>query len=277
MSQYPHPELLVDTEWLAQRLDDPRIRVVEVDMSPDACQESHIPGAVFWNIFTDLLLPDLRMNLDPAALEALLSRSGITNEMTVVAYGTYPGTGGWLFWLLKMIGHQDVRVLNGGHRKWMLEGRPVTAELSTFAATQYQAKLLATPMRVLPETIQESMDHPGRIILDVRTLQEYQGKHFLMKPPEGREQGGHIPGAIHIEHTLTLNEDGTFKSFDELQELYASKGITPDKQVFPYCAIGARSAYTWFVLKCLLGYPNVLNYDGSWNEWSRLPNAPIEK
>lgn len=270
-------EIVVDTQWLADRQDDPNLRIVEVEMSPERYHNAHIPGAVFWNILTDLLLPDLRMNLAPSAIEKLLSHSGITNETTVVAYGSYPGTGAWIFWLLKLFGHSDIRVLNGGHQKWIAQGHPVTAELSTFAPVKYQAKPLDASLRVLSEEVYAAIDRPDQVLLDVRTLPEYQGEHFLMKPPEGTEKAGHIPGAVHIEHTLTLNEDGTFKSLNELQALYTSKGITPDKEVFPYCAIGGRSAYTWFVLKHLLGYPNVRNYDGSWNEWSRLSDVPIEK
>lgn len=277
MTDYAHPEVLIDTQWLADHLHDSNLRVVEVDMSSEPYKDAHIPGAVFWNIFTDLLRPELSMNLDATAIEKLLSHSGITHETTVVAYGSYPGTGAWIFWLLKLFGHQDIRVLNGGHQQWMAQSRPVTTELSTFAPTQYRAKPLDASLRVLHEEIQASINHPEKVLVDVRTLEEYRGEHFLMKPPEGTERAGHIPRSVHIEHILTLNEDGTFKSFDELQALYTSKGVTPDKEVFPYCAIGGRSAYTWFVLKYLLGYPHVRNYDGSWNEWSRLPNVPIEK
>jgi len=277
MTHYAHPEALIDTQWLTNHLNDSNLRVVEVDMSPEPYKDAHIPGAVFWNISADLLLPDLRMNLNATAVEKLLSRSGITNEMTVVAYGSYPGTGAWIFWLLKLFGHQDVRVLNGGHQKWIAEGRPVTTELSTFAPTRYRAKPLDVNLRVLHEEVQASINCPEQVVLDVRTIQEYRGEYFLMKPPQGMERAGHIPGSVHVEHLLTLNEDGTFKQFDELQALYSGKGVTSDKEVFPYCAIGGRSGCTWFVLKYLLGYPNVRNYDGSWNEWSRLPNVPIEK
>ncbi|MEM8808079.1 MAG: sulfurtransferase [Cyanobacteria bacterium P01_G01_bin.38] len=277
MTHYAHPEALIDTQWLADHLNKPDIRLLEVDMSPEAYQNNHLPGAVFWNISTDLLLPDLGLNLDKTAIEKLLSQSGITNETTVIAYGSYPGTGAFIFWLLKLFGHQKVRVMNGGHQKWMAEGRPVTAELSTFAPTQYSAKSLDDSLRVLHKEIELSLDRPDQVLIDVRTTQEYRGEQFLMKPPEGTERAGHIPGSVHIEHILTLNEDGTFKSFDELQTIYHSQGITPDKEIFPYCAIGARAGYIWFVLKYLLGYPNVRNYDGSWNEWSRLTNAPVEK
>lgn len=277
MSQYAHPEVLVDTQWLADRLNDPNVRAIAVEASPEAYKDAHIPGAVFWNIFADLLLPDLRINFDAIALEELLSRSGIANDTTVVAYGSYPGTGAWIFWLLKVFGHDDVRVLNGGYQKWMAEGRPVTTELPSVIPTQYRAKAPDANLRVLHQEVQAAIGRTDRVVLDVRTSQEYRGEYFLMKPPEGTERAGHIPGAVHIDHELTLNEDGTFKSMDELLALYSGKGITADKEVFPYCAIGGRSGYTWFVLKYLLGYPNVRNYDGSWNEWSRLPNVAIEK
>lgn len=269
-------DILVDTQWLADHLHDPNVRIVEVEMSPETYSGVHIPGAVFWHIPTDLLQPDLQMNLDGNAMATLLGRSGITSETTVVAYGSYPGTGAWIFWLLKLFGHEDVRVLNGGHQKWMAEGRPVTSDFATFPPTHYPIKPLDTTLRVLPDEVKAAIDHPDQIILDVRTLQEYRGEHYLMKAPEGAERAGHIPGAVHLEYFLTLNKDGTFKSVDELRELYASKGVTPDKEIFPYCAIGGRSGYTWFVLKHLLNYPKVRNYDGSWNEWSRLPDAPIE-
>ncbi|MBW4507562.1 MAG: sulfurtransferase [Scytonematopsis contorta HA4267-MV1] len=276
MFQYAHPEVLVDTQWLMEHLADSNVRVIELDMSPDLYKDAHIPGAVFWNILTDLLKPDLSMNLDSIAIEKLLSRSGISNDTTVVAYGSYPGTGALVFWFLKVFGHDNVHVLNGGHQKWVAEGRPLTSELSSFDSVPYHAKDVDTSLRVFHEEVQASLGRNDCVLLDVRTVQEYNGEVFMMEPPSGKERGGHIPGAVHIEHIQTLNEDGTFKSFEELQALYHSKGVTHDKEVFPYCAIGGRSAYVWFVLKYLLGYPKVRNYDGSWNEWSRLPNSMIE-
>ena len=277
MSQYAHPEVLVDTSWLMAHLNDPQVRVVAVDMSADPYQKAHIPGAIFWNIFTDLLKPNLSVNLDPTAMAKLLSRSGISSETTVVAYGGYPGTGAWIFWLLKLLGHGHVSVLNGGYQKWVAEGRPLTAELASFAPTQYPANSPDMTLRALQTEVQAALGQPNCVVLDVRTPEEYRGDVFMMKPPEGDERGGHIPGAIHLEHTLTLNDDGTFKSADELHALFNSQGVTADKVVFPYCAIGGRSACTWFVLTYLLGYPDVRNYDGSWNEWSRLPHAPIDR
>lgn len=277
MTSYAHPEVLVDTQWLMEHLDDPRVRVVEVDMSPDSYQNAHIPGAIFWNIFADLLKPNLSMNLERAAIESLLSRSGISNETCVVAYGSYPGTGAWIFWLLKLFGHDPVVVLNGGHQKWVAEARPLTSKLPSFAPTPYQANPLDESLRVRQGEVQTALMRTDCLLLDVRTPQEYSGEIFMREPPQGQERGGHIPGAVHLEHTLTLNEDGTFKPVAALQALYRHQGVVPEKEIFPYCAIGARSAYTWFVLKYLLGYPNVRNYDGSWNEWSRLPEVPVER
>ncbi|NEO71673.1 sulfurtransferase [Moorena sp. SIO3H5] len=277
MSQYAHPEVLVNTQWLMDHLEDPMVRVVEVDMSPESYKDTHIPGAVFWHFPTDLSMPDFAMNLDPTAIEELLSRSGISQETTVIAYGSYPGTGAFIFWFLKLFGHQKVYVLNGGHQKWVAEGRPVTSDLSNFPPTSYQTTSPNPDLRVFQAEVQASLEKTDCVVLDVRTPQEFSGEIFMMKPPEGAERGGHIPGAVHLENTDTLNEDGTFKSVEELHALYSSLGVTADKEIFPYCAIGARSASTWFVLKYLLGYPKVRNYDGSWNEWSRLSHGLIEQ
>jgi thiosulfate/3-mercaptopyruvate sulfurtransferase len=271
--QYAHPEVLVDTQWLADHLDDPMVRIVEVDMVSQL-GATHIPGAVFWQIFGDLVEPNLRQKLDPAGFAALMGRSGITNEMTVVAYGSYPGTGAWIFWLLKLFGHEEVRVLNGGLQKWQAEERPLTAELASFAAVEYEAKALDAGLRVLSQEVRAAIDDPMVVLLDVRTVAEFRGEVYLDQLPQAGQRAGHIPGAVHLGHDLTLNDDGTFKSADELQELLAGRGVRPELKVIPYCAIGGRSAYVWFVLKYLLGYEQVRNYDGSWNEWSRIPDAP---
>jgi thiosulfate/3-mercaptopyruvate sulfurtransferase len=277
MSHYAHPEVLVSSQWLTDHLNDPTVRIIEADMSPERYQAAHISGAVFWNILADLFTPNTAINLDPSNLEKLMSRSGITQDTTVIAYGSYPGTGAWIFWLLKLFGHDQVYVLNGGYQKWVAEGRPIAAELSYYAPTQYQAKALDSSVRVLQTEVEESLRRSDCAVIDVRTLPEYKGEIFMMNPPEGTERGGHIPGARHIDCLLTLNEDGTFKSPEELRAIYDGQGITTDKEVFLYCAVGGRSAYTWFVLKYLLGYPHVRNYDGSWNEWSRLAHTEVEQ
>ncbi len=277
MSQYAHPEVLVETQWLAENLNNPKVRIIEVDMNPDSYQDAHIPGAVFWSIFTDLLQPDFRINFNPTAMEKLLSNSGITADTTIVAYGSYTGTGAWIFWLFKVFGHQNVRVLNGGYQKWKAEGYPVTQEFSKFIPTEYKLPSLDNSLRVFKEDVKALIRQKNSILLDVRTAQEYHGEWFFDKPPEGTEIAGHIPGAVHLEHLLTFAEDGTFKSMNELQALYEDQGITSNQNIITYCAIGARSGCIWFVLKYLLGYQNVRNYDGSWNEWSQIPQCEFEK
>lgn len=277
MSEYAHPEVLVNTQWLAENLNNPNVRIVEVDQNSEVYKDAHLPGAVFWNIFTDLLQPNLRVNFELTAWEKLLSNSGITPETTVVAYGSYPGVGAWIFWLLNVLGHENVRVLNGGYQKWKAEGYPIVTALSSFAPTQYKIQKLDNSLRAFQEDVKGFIGQKNGVLLDVRTVQEYRGEWFLNKPPEGTERAGHIPGSVHLEHLLVFKEDGTFKLMDELQAVYESHGITANKNIIPYCAIGGRSGCIWFVLKYLLGYPNVRNYDGSWNEWSLIPNIAIDK
>lgn len=277
MSQYAYPEVLVETQWLAENLNNPNIRIVEVDMSPEGYKQAHIPGAIFWSLFTDLLQPDLRIEFNPTAMEKLLSNSGISPDTTIIAYGSYPGIGAWIFWLLNVFGHHNVRVLNGGYQKWKVEGYPMTAELSTFTPTQYKLKTLDNSLRAFKDNVKAFIDRKNCVLLDVRTAQEYRGEWFFDKPPEATEIAGHIPSAVHIEHLLAFQEDGTFKSRNELQAVYERHGITDNQNVITYCAIGGRSGCIWFVLKYLLGYQNVRNYDGSWNEWSRLPELEFEK
>ena len=276
MSQYAHPEVLVDTQWLKEHLHDSNLRILEVDMSPEAYDNAHIPGAVFWPI-AELMRPDLSLNLDPVAFSTLLGRSGIDANTTVVAYGSYPGTGAFIFWLFQLFGHPNIVVLNGGYQQWIAQGGAVVSELSAFPATEYRLQGPDANLRVLSAEVLAALERPDQILLDVRTEAEYAGELYLMKPPQGDEVGGHISGAVHLDHAETLNENGTFKSADELRFLFQQQGITTDKEIFPYCAIGGRSAYVWFVLTYLLGYPQVRNYDGSWQEWSRLPDVPIDR
>lgn len=277
MISYSHPDSLIEAQWLAEHLNEFSVRVIEVGMNPEACEDAHIPGAVFWSILSDLMTPDMSMNLDAEVLSALLSKSGISPETTVVPYGSHLATSANIFWLLKRFGHDKVYVLNGGHQKWMAEGCPVTSALSSFEPVQYTAPSSSDlDYRILTADVQNTLKRSDTVILDVRTSAEYSGEVFMEMPPEGNERAGHIPGAVHLEHTLALNKDGTFKSAEALHSLYAQQGITKDKRVIPYCAVGARSGFIWYVLKYLLGYPNVQNYDGSWSEWSRLPNASIE-
>jgi len=275
MTGYTQPEALVETDWLESHLFDPHLRLLEVDIDPNACSGQHLPGAIFWSILKDLSHPDMRIKLEPSIVANLLSQSGITPQTMVVAYGSNIGVSAVIFWFLKLFGHDNVRVLNGGHQKWIAEGRPTTDSLGKASPTSYPVGLPNPALRITYPAVQASLGQSQQVLLDVRTQQEYNGEHFLVKPPEGSERAGHIPGAIHLDYVQMLNEDGTFKSAEALRVLLTQHGITPDKTVIPYCAIGGRSAFVWFVLTYLLGYPNVQNYDGSWNEWSRLPDAPI--
>lgn len=247
MIGYSHPDSLIETQWLATHVNDPSVRIIEVDMSLDACENAHIPGAVFWSILSDVMKPDMSINLASEAIATLLSRSGISPETTVVPYGSHPTTGAYIFWLLKRFGHDKGYVLNGGHQKWMAEGRPVTAALSSFEPVEYAAPASSDrDYRIFTADVQDALDRSETVILDVRTSAEYNSEPFIMKPPQGKERAGHIPGAVHLECTLALNKDGTFKSAKSLHSLYAQQGITKNKQVIPYCAVGARSGFKAF-------------------------------
>ncbi len=275
MSQYRYPDAIVDTEWLLDRLEDPNICIIEMDLDPEQYQQGHIPGTIFWHA-SKISLSDLSINFDLANLENLLSSSGINNNTTVIAVpGKFPATAGLIFWLLKFLGHDDVRILNGGRQKWIAKGLPLTKEEPKITPSNYKIESQDNSLRVFHQEVYESINQSDRVIVDVRTPQEYSGEIFTIAPPIKTERGGHIPSAIHLYYEASLNEDKTFKSFDELEKIYSQKGITRDRLIIPYCAVGARSSHTWFVLKYLLGYPNVRNYDGSWNEWSRIEGMPI--
>jgi thiosulfate/3-mercaptopyruvate sulfurtransferase len=275
MSDYAHPETLVSTDWLKEHLEDPQVRIIEMDLNSEAYDREHLPGAIFGNV-NDIFKPDFQIDFETTAIEQLLAKSGITNDTTVVAvHSGFAATSGLIFWLLKVFGHGDVRILNGGRPKWIEDGHPLTAETTIVQPTEYRAKSPDNSLRVTLTEVKQSLDKSDRIILDVRTPQEYSGELFMMHPPKENERGGHIPGAINFYYELAHHEDGTFKSAGELKAIYGSHGVTPDKLIIPYCAVGGRSAHTWFILKYLLGYSNVKNYDGSWNEWSRIADLPI--
>ena len=277
MSQYAHPETLVDTQWLWEHLDDPNIRIIEIDLSSESYNKGHIPGSIFWNGMTPLT-PDLHFNFDPIAMEQLLGNSGISNDTTVVlVHNSYIATSGCIFWLLKVFGHDDIRILNGGRKKWTMDGYSVTEETTVVEPKKYHAQSPNENLRITLEELQKFRTKNDCKLLDVRTPEEYRGEIFMMNPPTENERGGHIPGAIALYYELAHNDDSTFKSFAELEEIYHKQNITPDKFIIPYCAVGGRSGHTWFILKYLLGYPNVRNYDGSWNEWSRIPHLSVEK
>lgn len=275
MSNYAYPEVLVETQWVAEHLTVPGIRLIEVDLDATSYDSGHLPGAIFWNALQTLLRPNYRIDFDPEAVEKLLSRSGIANDTTIVVYSGQSALAPWVFWLLKGFGHRYIRVMNGGRKKWLAEGRQITTAIPTTMPTQYQAKVFDPSLRVDGDTVLRAIGDKNYLLLDVRTTQEYSGELFAMKPPEGEERAGHIPGAVHLPYEEVLQEDETFKPVEALKALYSSKGITGEKVIIPYCAIGIRAAHAWFVLRYLLGHQNVRNYDASWSEWGLRSDTPI--
>jgi thiosulfate/3-mercaptopyruvate sulfurtransferase len=280
MTDYAHPNSLVSTEWVAQHGSDSNVRLVEVDVDTKAYDEGHIEGALGWNWQTQLCDTVRRDVIGREDLEALLSSSGIGNDTTIVLYGDNNNWfSTWAFWQLKLYGHDDVRIMDGGRKKWIAEGRPLSQAVPDVAQAQYSAPKIDLEARAFLSQVQQLISRDGGFgLVDVRSADEFTGK-ILAPPglPETCQRGGHIPGATNIGWGLACNEDGTFKSRPELEELYGGLGITPDKDVITYCRIGERSSHTWFVLTQLLGYPSVRNYDGSWTEWGNLVGAPIEK
>ena len=277
---YAHPEVLVETDWVAAHLNDPSVRLVEVDVDTAAYDSGHIPGAAGWNWKIDTQQPIRRDIPDRATLEALLSRSGIGNNTTVVLYGD---NNNWFatfaFWLLKMYGHADARIMNGGRKKWVDEGRAMTTDAPAISPTAYRAKDPNWSLRALRDLVREYLVNANRALVDVRSPKEFSGELLAPEnlPQEGAQRGGHIPGAANIPWGQAVADDGTFKPADQLRALYGGKGITPDKEIIAYCRIGERSSHTWFVLTYLLGYKQVRNYDGSWTEWGSLIGAPIDR
>jgi thiosulfate/3-mercaptopyruvate sulfurtransferase len=278
---YTHPEVLVSTEWVVQHLNDANVRIVEADEDPLLYEVGHISNAVKLDWHTDVQDPLRRDFVNREAFEALMSRYGIGNDTTVVFYGDKNNWyAAYSYWLFKLYGHQDARLMNGGRTKWEAEKRAYTKDVPQFPATTYHAKQPDLTIRAFRQQVESGLGQGGRALVDVRSNDEYTGElvHMVNYPQEGATRGGHIPGAQNIPWATAANpDDGTFKSADELKQIYGGKGVTPDKEVIAYCRIGERSAHTWFVLTQLLGYPNVRNYDGSWTEWGNLVNAPIEK
>ncbi len=272
-------DVLVGTDWVAQHRADPNVRVVEVDVDTAAYDQGHVPGAIGWNWTTELCDTLVRDIVPKAKLEKLLGASGITPDTTVVLYGDNNNWfAAWAFWQLKVYGHRDVRIMNGGRKKWLAEGRDVDTAKPSMQAATYTAKDPDLALRAFLPEVQRALGRPDTAMVDVRSPQEFTGE-ILAPPglPETCQRGGHIPGAKSIPWGKACNDDGTFKSRDELAALYGGQGITADKNVIAYCRIGERSSHTWFVLKHLLGYPNVKNYDGSWTEWGNLVGAPVER
>jgi thiosulfate/3-mercaptopyruvate sulfurtransferase len=277
MGNYKHPEVLVSTEWVATHTSDPKVRLVEVDVDTTAYEKGHIENAVSWNWTTQLQDNVRRDLLGKQEFEQLLSRSGIAPDSAVVFYGDNNNWfAAYALWQLKYFGHQDARLMNGGRKKWELESRPFTTVVPSPARTQYKASDPDESVRARRDLVFQALEGKQTGLVDVRSVDEFTGK--VIAPPgmtETAQRGGHIPGALNVPWAKAANEDGTFKSYDELAQLY--QPVSSSAEVIAYCRIGERSSHTWFVLKYLLGFDKVRNYDGSWTEWGNLVDAPIAK
>ncbi len=273
------PDVLVSTDWVAQHLTDTSIRIVEVDVDTAAFDQGHVPNAIAWNWTTELCDTLVRDIIPRDKFESLMAKSGIGNNTTVILYGDNNNWfAAWALWQMKVYGHQDVRIMNGGRKKWLAEGRELATTTTTPAAASYKAHGPDLSIRAFLPEVQDAVKGGKAALVDVRSPAEFTGE-ILAPPglPETCQRGGHIPGAKSIPWGKACNEDGTFKSVDDLRALYGGAGVTSDRPVIAYCRIGERSSHTWFVLKHLLGYPDVKNYDGSWTEWGNLVGAPVEK
>ncbi|MHA2610617.1 MAG: sulfurtransferase [bacterium JZ-2024 1] len=280
---YFKPEVLVTTEWVAEHINDPKVRIVESDEDVLLYEQGHIPGAVKIDWFTDLQHPLRRDFLTKEQFEELMSRHGIANDTMVVLYGDkHNWYAAYSFWLFRYYGHpaELLRIMDGGRKKWVDEKRPLTKEVQQYPRTNYRANPRDESIRAYRDEVLSAIGNPSFVLIDVRSPQEYTGEliHMPEYPQEGAQRGGHIPGAINIPWAQAVRaEDSTFKPAEELRALYEQFEITPDKKIIAYCRIGERSSHTWFVLTYLLGYPGVKNYDGSWTEWGNMVDVPIAK
>ncbi|HTS49465.1 MAG TPA: sulfurtransferase [Bryobacteraceae bacterium] len=281
MPSYAHPEVLVDTDWVASHASDPNVRVVEIDVDTKSYDEGRVPGAIAWAWNTQLCDTVVRDILPKSQFESLMTQSGVNNDTTLVMYGDNNNWfAAWAFWQAKIYGHKDVRIMDGGRKKWLAEGRELetTARAAVPSTKPYRANAPDYSIRALLPQVQHAHQARNAVLIDVRSPQEFTGE-ILAPPglPETCQRGGHIPGARSVPWGKACNEDGTFKSAADLQNLYGGEGVSESSPVIAYCRIGERSSHTWFVLKYLLGVKNVTNYDGSWTEWGNLVGAPVEK
>jgi len=279
MTAYVHPEALVETDWLAEHATDPNVRVFEVDVDTAAYEQGHVAGAIGLNWKTELQQHPVRDLLSKEQLEALLSKHGAVPNTILAVYGDNNNWfAAWFFWLLKYYGHRDVRLVNGGRVKWLAEQRPTTTAVPAYTASQYKASGPDSSLRALREHVLGAVEKNGKKLVDVRSPKEFSGELVAPEnlPQEGAQRAGHIKGAMNVPWATAVAEDGRFKAADELRAIYAGKGLDGSKETIAYCRIGERSSHTWFVLKYLLGYEKVRNYDGSWTEYGSLIGAPIE-
>jgi thiosulfate/3-mercaptopyruvate sulfurtransferase len=281
-SGYAHPDVLADTNWVLQHHKDADVRIAEVDYDPAANYGTgHIPGAVLFDWKKDINDPLRRDVLSRAQLENLFSSAGVTSDTLLVLYGDFNNWfAAFAFWVFKSHGVEKVKILNGGRKKWLLEDKPVTKDIPAYGRSSYKPGIPDPSLRVYKEYVLQALQLGDKVLVDVRGPKEFSGE--VLAPPEypteHAQRGGHIPGAKNVPWAQTVNDaDGTFKPRKDIEAIYAPKGITPDKEVITYCRIGERSSHTWFVLKYLLGYPNVKNYDGSWTEWGNSVGTPVER
>ncbi len=275
----PNSEVIVDTQWVEDHLRDPAVRIVEVDVDPVNYYEGHVPGAVGWDWAVQLCDTRLRDILSPLQFEELMGSAGIGNDTKLVLYGDSNNWfAAWAFWQAKIYGHRDVVLVDGGRTKWIAEGRPLTRELPSHTPSKYTAARASASLRSLLPEVRDAVAARSADLVDVRSPLEFTGEVFAPPGlPETCQRGGHVPGAVNVPWDRACRPDGTFKSVEELRALYGAAGVRGDRPVIAYCRIGERSSHTWFVLKYLLGYPDVKNYDGSWTEWGNLVSAPIER
>jgi thiosulfate/3-mercaptopyruvate sulfurtransferase len=277
---YARPEALVSTEWVVQHLNDPSIAIIEVDtVLRDGYGHVHVPGAVGWSLHDDLEAQTRRDLPTLADLEGLMGRSGIDNDTTVVVYGDGNNRSAtWAFWVLKYYRHGDVRLMNGGRKRWLGEGRPLSSDAPVPIAKAYRAGVPDRSLRATRDHILSGLRNRSARLVDTRTYEEYAGRIDATSGAAGSEiyRQGHILDAVHVPWDDGATKDGTFKPAEELRRIYEHHGVTSDQEVIPYCRLGVRASYTWFVLKYLLGYGRVRNYDGSWTEWGNSVGVPIE-
>jgi len=279
---YANPNVLTDTEWVSKNISNKAIRIVEVDYDPEnAYKQNHIQSAslIWWK--RDINDPVRRDIISKTQFEDLMSRNGIMPESEVILYGDFNNWfAAFVFWIFKYYGHKNVKLMNGGRKKWELEKKPYTKDEPQIQKTKYVSFPADEGLRAYLFDVKRAIDRQDTVLVDVRSPKEFTGE--ITAPPEypmeHAQRGGHIPKANNIPWATAVNDaDGTFKSVNELKQIYETKGVTPDKEVICYCRIGERSSHSWFVLKYLLGYPQVRNYDGSWTEWGNMIANPVEK